>query len=432
MTSKARSPLAFPDYARLFLGALFGFILLFAGFNLLIDPYATLSSSGVAGLSERKTRAHEDGRRVLVSHEIARRNEQTVLLGSSRTVDGFPEAIADWPGGAWNAGLRGSNAYELAHLAVLAGERPDLRCLVIGLDMGEFAAAEKFKPAFAVSALPDGDRRLSAARVALSPNTLARSLQTVADNLTGGADDPPFADSYPAGEQRRRFLEAPAPTYRYFETLRVDPDRIALLFDALDALAEDGVQVIGFLHPLHAWGEEPLFAAGRGPDYFALRRQLAERFARLSEETALNPCIEGEGAAVLYDFSGFQPFATTPLPADDQTRTHPIFHEPAHYLPATGLAMLDRMRGVDTSGVFSEAFGLKLTPATAAASEAGVLARREAYLATPEGRRLTEILETARAGEAPSPAPRTPITRRDKRAFEARLEALDGVERDAS
>ncbi len=431
MTSEP-SALSFPAYARWFLAILLGGVLAFAGLNLLVDPYAVRSEGGVEGISARKTRTAEDGRRVYVSHAIARRPEQTVLLGSSRAVDGFPETVETWPGGLFNAGMRGTNAFELAHAAVMAGERGDLRCLVIGLDLGEFAASEKFKPAFPVSALPDGNRLLSAARMALSPNTSARSIQTVLDNASGRDAPSPFLTTYPPGVQRARFEGAPAGTLDYFRRLRIDPSRVEFLFEALEALAEEGVQVIGFIHPVHAWYEEAMFAAGREAAYFELRAELAARFDALSAETPLNPCIDGEGGAFLFDFSGFQPVSTTPLPGPEQTRTHPWFHEPAHYLPAVGEAMLSRMQGEPLDGVFAGTFGVRLTPETAAPSAEAVRARRAAYLQTAEGAALAAKLDEAAARPEPAPEARAAITRQERRRYQRRIEALSGVERDAS
>lgn len=430
--SSEGSALSFAAYARWFLAVLLGGVLGLAGLNLLIDPYAVRSEGGVEGINARKTRTAEDGRRVYVSHAIARRPEQTILLGSSRTVDGFPEAVDDWPGGLFNAGMRGTNAFELSHAAVMAGERADLRCLVIGLDLGEFAASEKFKPAFPVSALPDGNRLLSAARAALSPNTAARSIQTVIDNISGRDAPAPFSQTYPPGVQRARFEGAPAGTLDYFRRLRIDPARVDFLFEALDALAEEGVQVIGFIHPVHAWYEEAMFAAGKQDDYFALREDLARRFAALSAEAALNPCIEGEGGAALFDFSGFQAVSTTPLPGPQQTQTHPWFHEPAHYLPAVGEAMLARMQGEAAGGVFAETFGVRLTPETAAPSAEAVRARRAAYLQTAEGAALAAKLDAAAARPWPAPEARAAITRQERRRYQRRMEALAEVERDAS
>lgn len=378
-------------YTRLFLIILGSALAAFVAFNAFVDPYDTGTGPDIEGLTAHKTRAHEDGRRVQVGHQIGQFNAGTLITGSSRTVDGFPMQVEDWPGGLWNAGIRGSNAFELAHLAAIAGQDADLRCFIIGLDMGEFASGEKYKPAFPISRLADGRRWLATARVTLSPNTFARAIQTVSENMTGTAPEPPFRDVYAPGEQYRRFMNTPAPTLRYYDAMRMSAERMDFLFEALEALAGEGVQVIGFLQPVHAWNEESLFAAGRADEYFGFRAEMARRFAALSSSgSPVNACVPGE-AGVLWDFSGYQPPSTTPLPAADQTATHPVYHEPAHYLPTLGLEMLAIMQ----SGEPRDGFGVNLTRTDPRDSEEGILARREAYLATPEGEALQALLEPA-------------------------------------
>ncbi|KPP83260.1 MAG: hypothetical protein HLUCCA04_04050 [Oceanicaulis sp. HLUCCA04] len=378
-------------YTRLFLIVLGTALAAFVAFNAFVDPYDTGTGPDIEGLTANKTRAHEDGRRVQVGHAIGQVEAGTLITGSSRTVDGFPMEVGDWPGGLYNAGIRGSNAFELAHLAAIAGQDPGLRCFIVGLDMGEFASGEKYKPAFPISRLADGRRWLATARVTLSPNTFARAVQTVSENVTATAPQPPFRDVYEAGEQYRRFMNTPVPTLRYYSAMRMSDERMDFLFEALASLAREGVQVIGFLQPVHAWNEESLFAAGRADEYFDFRAEMARRFAALAEAgSPVNACVPGQ-AGVLWDFTGYQPPSTTPLPEPDQTATHPVYHEPAHYLPALGLEMLSVMQ----SGEAQDGFGVNLSRTDPRDSEAGILARREAYLATPEGEALQALLEPA-------------------------------------
>lgn len=378
-------------YTRLFLVILAVALGLFAGFNALVDPYDTGTGPRIEGLTANKTRAHEDGRRVQVGHQIGRVAAGTLITGSSRTVDGFPMQVEDWPGGLWNAGIRGSNAFELAHLAAIAGHEAELRCFIVGLDMAEFASGEKYKPAFPISRLADGQRWIATARVTLSPNTFARAVQTVQENITGTSPEPPFRDVYRPGEQYRRFINTPVPTLSYYRAMRVSAGRTDFLFHTLETLAREGVQVIGYIHPVHAWNEESLFAAGRTQDYFDFRAGMARRFAALAEAgSPVDACIPG-GAAVLWDFSGFQPPSTTPLPAPDQTVSHDVYHEPAHYLPALGLDMLSAMQ----SGEPMDGFGVNLSENDPRDSEAAILERREAYLATPDGQALQAMLAPA-------------------------------------
>lgn len=380
-------------YTRIFLITLASIMLAFAGFNLLVDPYATTGAPDLPGLTERDTRRLDDGGRVHVADRLARGGDHSILLGSSRTVDGFPHDPDNWPGGIFNAGMRGTNMFELVQAMMLAGQNPELRCVVVGLDLDEFGTHSKTKPSYWLSALTDSRRDFATARVALSPNTFASSLQLLSDNLTGSAPRVPWADQYEVGWQRDRYARGTTGSYRFYLGYTYDAARLGYLETALATLTGRGVQVIGFFHPLHAWREEALFRSGRAEDYFELQRSLTNLFDTYSDAYSrsgpTSGCLEG-GSAVLWDFSGFRAFATRSAPQPDATDAHPTFYEPAHYLPHVGQALLDAMTS-DTSDAVN--LGQRLTPETVDAAIEATRSRRDAWLDTPDGRAVTDLLD---------------------------------------
>lgn len=392
-------------YALILTAVAFGVLSAFAGFNLLVDPFAVSGAPRIDGFNAEKTRLYQDGGRIHAADALARGRATSFILGSSRTVDGFPAEPDGWPGGIVNAGMRGTNTFELARAMMLAARDPDLRCLVIGLDLDEFGTHSKSKASFAISALADGNRPLALVRSALSPNSFAASVLTVADNLSGRGNQTPWAQEYEPGVQRGRYESGARGIYRYYLGYRYDDFRERYFAAALDSLAANGVQVVAFIHPYHAWREEALFRAEQGARYFAMRQSLADMFAGHADRQAANPCVEG-GAAVLWDFSGFQGFATRPAPSSDATAPHETFYEPSHYLPDIGQAMLDRMRDAPGSETrFGAPFGLRLTPDSARESEAAIRARRAAWLQTPDGQAATDFLDIVIAAD---PAPESP------------------------
>lgn len=319
--------------------------------------------------------------------------------------------------------MRGTNVFELSQAAALAARNDSLRCVVIGLDLDEFGSHAKAKATYWLSALTDGRRDLSLARVSLSPSTFGASLRLIADNLGGGGPRVPWADTYPAGGQRARYESGTRGIYAWYLGYDFDPDRLAMFARLLDTLTLQGVQVVGFIHPLHAWREEAMVRAGRLDDYLTVRERLAETFERHAGRTPAGACVPG-GSAVLWDFSGFQPFATRPAPGPDQTAAHPAFYEPSHYLPHVGQAMLERMRMDRVDGPFGERpFGVRLTPGTATSTAEAIRARREAWLATPDGQAATALLDAVEAA-GPQPELQTPqyLNRDDLRSLADKLE----------
>lgn len=409
-------------YARTLLITLIATLVGFAAFNALIDPFGVTGAPDIPSLTTRDTRLFEDGGRVHVADRLARGGDASILLGSSRTVDGFPHDPTGWPGGIYNAGMRGTNIFELSQAMVLAARNPQLRCVVIGLDLDEFGTHSKTKATYWLSALNDGNRALSMARVGLSPNTFGASLQLIADNLSGGSPRVPWAETYPAGAQRERYESGVRGIYGFYLGYNFDPGRVALFEHALDALTANGVQVIGFLHPLHAWREEALFRSGRSETYFEMRAALTDVFRRHAAATTPGACIDG-GAAVLWDFSGFRDFATLPAPGPEQTEAHTNFYEPSHYLPHIGQAMLDTMHSVD--GPVGGVSGLRLEPDTLTASADAIRARRQRWLETTDGRAATELFDALEA-TGPQAEVETPqfLNRDDRLSLEAKISRI--------
>jgi len=409
-------------YASTLLTATFTAIAAFAGFNALIDPFGITGAPDIPGITVRDTRLLEDGGRVHIADRLARGGDSSIILGSSRTVDGFPQTPSDWPGGIANAGMRGTNMFELGRAMALAARSPNLRCVVIGLDMDEFGTHAKAKATYWLSALSDGNREFSMARVSLSPSTFAASMQLIADNVTGDTPRVPWADSYESGQQRSRYESGARGIYRYYLGYRFDPDRLLYFEQALDALTANGVQVIGFIHPLHAWREEAMFRADRSEDYFALRQSLTDVFSRYSDRTVTEACSQ-EAAALLWDFSGFQPFATQPAPGSVQTLAHEYFYEPSHYLPHVGQQMLDRIRGETGENMFNmNQFGVLLRPDNIDNNTAEIHSRRARWLLSEDGQNATNLLDTLIL-ENPSAELSTPqyLNRDDWRGLEDAL-----------
>ena len=409
-------------YARTLFITLFAGLAGFAAFNALIDPFGVTGAPDIPGLTERDTRLYGDGGRVHVADRLGRGGDASILLGSSRTVDGFPHDPTGWPGEIHNAGMRGTNIFELSQAMVLAARNAQLRCVVIGLDLDEFGTHSKAKATYWLSALNDGNRQLSLARVALSPNTFGASLQLIADNLGGGSPRVPWAENYPAGAQRERYESGVRGIYGYYLGYNFDPDRVALFERALEALTLNGVQVIGYLHPLHAWREEALFRSGRSDVYFELRETMTDVFDRHAGANTANACIDG-GAAVLWDFSGFRDFAALPAPGPDQTAAHVNFYEPSHYLPHIGQALLDTLRGGDAQ--VDGVSGLRLQPGNLAASAEAIRTRRERWLETVDGQAVTQLFDAVEAS-GPQAEVETPqfLNRDDQRSLEDKISRI--------
>ena len=373
---------------RAYLRVLIGVFVCFLGFttfvSVAVDPYDILGGPKIAHFNRDKTRIDEDGRRVTVGQEILTGGHRTLLFGSSRAVEGFPRALddADWPGGLYNAGIRGGTAFEMARALAVAGRSPDLRCVVVGLDSLGFQTIIKSRATYWISALPDGNAALAAARISLSPHAFYRSLQTLRDNVFGRPPRVRYPDVYKPGEQRARMLDGAQSFLINSQYFFYDPDRLQFMLQALDGLAARGVQVMGVILPRHPWHDEAIYQSAHRADDEAWRGDLARAFQDMSAHRPSAPCVGTEGAA-LWDFSRFQVTPLPSVPSEQATQPQPHFYETTHFMPDIGTAVLDRIRGKTPQPPFDQPdFGARLTPQNLAEQDEKARERRARWQAS--------------------------------------------------
>jgi len=166
-----------------------------------------------------------------------------------------------------------------------------------------------------------------------------------------------------------------------------------LIFTPLEALASEGVQIIGFVSPTHAFSEEAGYR-NQTEHYYRRKQELAKRFKALADQYEPKEPCSNDKDAVLWDFTGFQPFATTSIPAESRTVTHILFHEPAHYRKTVGTAILGRMLDQDNpKQIPGQTFGVRLTPDFPADLVAQTETRRRAWLETEDGQLVSGMLK---------------------------------------
>lgn len=354
-------------------------LILFGGFTFIVDPYHVSEWSEIPGLNERRTRAHADGYRVAVGHGLVETEAGTLLFGSSRSHDGFPPAIPDWPGGFENMAMGGTNAFELANAAVLAAENEHVDCAVIGLDLREFGDYPRADATFWLTPLAGGSQIQSHIQTSLSLDAFARALQTAIDNVTGGSDVD-WETAYAPENSRERFDTELLKRYRSYRGFVYDPERPEFVFRGIDALLARGIQVRVFIHPIHSRIEEARWRTGIDDIELQLRRDLVALAAARNPLPSRAPCFPGSALEV-WDFAGFSEVSQSEPPAHSGDPVNPWYYEPSHYRPALGLAILARMLSEDTpSPVAPDQFGYRLSVGNIEQHWAAVAARRIEWL----------------------------------------------------
>jgi len=413
-------------YAVRLVLTLAAWLILFGSFTFIVDPYHVNAWSEIPGVNERRTRAHADGYRVAVGHGLVETQAGTLLFGSSRSHDGFPDNIPDWPGGFENMAMGGTNAFELANAAALAAENDHLDCAIIGLDLREFGDYPRADATYWLTPLAGGSQLQSHIQTSLSLDAFARALQTVIDNATGGSDVD-WETAYAPENSRERFDTELAKRYRSYLGFVYDPERSDFVFRGIDALLARGVQVRIFIHPIHSRIEEARWRAGIDTIDLQIRRDLVRLAAARNPAPSRAPCFPGEPLEV-WDFAGFAEVSQSAPPSHSGDVLNPWYYEPSHYRPALGLAILDRMLGEDRRPPVSpEQFGVRLTADNLDQHWADVTARRADWLENDEWAAwLTEQYDAMEANPPPiEERPHVFLNRDDFNSLERRVSRIE-------
>ena len=306
-----------------------------------------------------------------------------MLFGSSRSHDGFPHEISDWPGGFENMAMGGTNAFELANAAVLAAGNENVDCAIIGLDLREFGDYPRADSTYWLTPLAGGSQLQSHIQTSLSLDAFARALQTVIDNATGGSDVD-WETAYAPENSRERFDTELAKRYRSYRGFVYDPERPEFVFRGIDALLARGIQVRVFIHPIHSRIEEARWRTGIDDIELQLRRDLVALAAARNPSPSRSPCFPGEALEV-WDFAGLSEVSQSAPPAHSGDPLNPWYYEPSHYRPVLGLTILDRLSGEMTQApVRPEQFGARITVDNVEQHWADVAARRSEWLENDE------------------------------------------------
>jgi hypothetical protein len=125
-----------------------------------------------------------------------------------------------------------------------------------------------------------------------------------------------------------------------------------------------GIDLTLAIPPTHADALEIYWAAGLWP-----------RLEQWKAEVASLVQKEGGGKIPLWDFDGYDSYATEAVPPpDDRRSATKWFWEPSHFKKDLGALMLQRMFGTGSQ------FGVRLTQEDVAIRNAAVRAQREVYL----------------------------------------------------
>lgn len=344
------------QYAFLYLVAVLVFCLLVGGFNALVDPHGRLLWLDRAGLNQVKMTVPSNNR---AGKALALRqcNYDTIIVGTSRAESGivvdqpaFEEALV------YNAAMKSASMYEMRHLIEYGLKHQELKRVVIGFDFMSFNERLISFDDFADSPLAQPQSVASLLRYLISWGTLQESWITLELNRSGR-----FKSCQDDGEYKARAGSKKSPSIRIafdfilrryaggqYREYVIGEEHLESLAAVLTDLDAAGVQVYGFISPMHVMHAETIREMGLLADYQGWKRQLVDMFAAHQQ-------------AELWDFSGYSEITTEVVPSVDGEKMWG-YTDSAHYRPVVGSKVIAKMYDLD-SEESAPNFGVRLSPA---------------------------------------------------------------------
>lgn len=360
----------FPAYLKTLLIGIAAALLVVAGANMFVNPFALFPSEGINGFNQRKTEFFKHIR-LVKAYEMRRIQPDVLLLGNSRVdmaLDPTHAALQRFSGKAYNAALTGGTLYEsLRYLQHAHALRPT-KLAVLGLDKGMFESLAQ--PDFdegILSVATDGHANGFPAsnliRITLSLDTLGASWRTVRrqqelflrEFRADGMRLPENADHavQREGGYRSVFGKTLLKSSEVDSevTLAAERKRAFVHFrHLLNFCRAQKIDLRLYIHPVHAWTEENNSALGRSESVENWKRELVKTMG--DEAGATKPPFP------LWDFSGYNAVTTEIVPNDPATRMQ-YYWEPLHYTDVAGSLILDRI--FNLPGAMPADFGVPLT-----------------------------------------------------------------------
>ena len=321
---------------------------------------------------------------------IGRVRPAGLLLGTSKVDLGIDPQSPFWPDNArpaFNYGVPGTSIRgNLANLrrAVTFGT---VRRVLVVLEFGDFMPPPAKKPVSPAATATPLQRMHDIVLATLSLDALRASIATIIAqqgsapidlSQDGATNDQGFRNIVRADGYQTLFLQKDTENAerlaKIAAALRAWPDAPLANLDAVEeiiALCQKyGIALDFALPPVHADWLVQMDRAGLWSRYQGAKAGLTRLIA-----------AKGGNAVKLWDFSGFDPVSTEPVPASAARRVDMSgFWEPVHFKRAVGEKMLAAIYGGDSE------YGAPLSPETLEPRLAQETAARDAWLAGDTGK----------------------------------------------
>ncbi len=332
------------SYCRTYLILLTAGLAGLAMVNLMVDPQRIFRLVEIEGFNREKPAIANSGMRKLKSLAIEQGNFDTLILGTSRAMNGLdPLSPVFGLRNVYNAGLPGANIYEIYQVFEFALKHKKIKTIILGLDFLTFSETGTATADFNQSRFADQSLYQIYFKSLISHQQLVDSLETVRFNFQRDIPSEVYTDrglrikkvNYPA--YQKIFSAQLRRNTQLYSTFAYGKEQLNLLRQMITTCKANNIQLYLFISPTHAQEVDLMKSTGLFPKFESWKRDLVNIVAEHTDSQKPQSQVQ------LWDFSGYNTITTETVPVPNKKVEMKWYLDLSHYRKEVGNLMIDLM-----------------------------------------------------------------------------------------
>ena len=325
--------------------------LLMISINLIIDPHRIFRMVEIDNINGQKPVMGNGGLRKVKSIEIEKGDYDTIILGTSRAMEGLDPLSSLWPSKkVYNAALSKSNMYEIGQVFQFSYQVQPIKSVVLGLDFLSFSGQPRVDGDFNLSQFAGKSKNEIYFKSLFSSQQLIRSWKTFQFNNEGNNLNVVYT---PQGFRKTKSLTAfnkkifrknLQDNFDSYQRLDYQKSQLKAFEDIVTHCLKNNIKLYLFISPIHIQNLEAMRITGHFPTFEQWKKDLVNVVEKANDN------LKSSDKVYLWDLTGYNSITTETIPDTNQKYPLKWYIDSAHYRPEVGNFIIELVVNSDRKG----------------------------------------------------------------------------------
>ncbi|WP_243397382.1 hypothetical protein [Crocosphaera subtropica] len=283
----------------------------------------------------------KSGLRKFKSIEIEEGDYDTIILGTSRVANGLDPSSVQSSKKVYNAGLNGSNMYEIGRIFQFSHQVQPLKSVIIGLDFVSFSGQPRVRGDFSSSLFANKSKYEIYFKNVFSGQQLISSWKTFQFNHKGNKVNAVYTPEgfrttkSVAPFNKKKFTQKLRYNFIRYQRVDYQQSQLKAFEDIVSHCLENNIKLYLFISPIHIQNLEAMRIAGQFPMFERWKKDLVNVIEKAHNNLGLSNQVD------LWDFTGYNSITTEDIPNVDQKYHLKGYIDSDHYRPEVGNLIIE-------------------------------------------------------------------------------------------